>query len=506
MAQGKRIVACCDGTWVNSEKGYDAPTLQQPHTTLSIPTNVTRVYRSLKRRAFDGKIQVVYYHSGVGTSGSIVDALAGGIFGAGVSEDIREVYSFIATNYEYGDEIILVGFSRGAFTARSVAGLISEIGLLNSRGMEDLYPIFKDMQRMEGSHHRDKFPTKPFPNKPRHRKEYRNRLEYEGLTRVYDQDGIRIRVRCVAVWETVGSLGPLNNKYILSPSNREILTSSTCKFYNTSLSNGIEHAFQALALDEERTSFAPAIWERPRHVKTDLRQVWFCGVHSNVGGGLPDQELANVSLVWMVDQLASIGISFEEGLIDRIFDDNVCYYYDKADRNAEHAKHVTRWASKDIYHKHKPVRPWGLGELVQSVTGIYRLAGKTTRTPGMYRRIERDTTAPTDTFLARTNERIHRSVRIRLALGGLGFDDKELYSCRALLGHGWVVRRIFHDDPYVECDEYHWAWVYEGPEKYRPAKSMMLEAEIGPYEHRFIKLNKGEFTILELIYIYFFHC
>lgn len=83
---GKRLVLCLDGSWANSDKGYNRPTLQQPNATLQIPSNVTRVYRSLKRRDLDGKSQIVFYQPGVGTEGNITDAIAGGAFGSGVSE------------------------------------------------------------------------------------------------------------------------------------------------------------------------------------------------------------------------------------------------------------------------------------------------------------------------------------------------------------------------------------------------------------------------------------
>ncbi|KAJ5578044.1 uncharacterized protein N7459_007008 [Penicillium hispanicum] len=481
---GKRIILCLDGTWVNSDKGYDSPTLSQPNETLQIPTNVTRVYRALRKRDPDGKGQVLYYHPGVGSSGTLADTIAGGAFGVGVSENIREAYSFVAVNYEPGDEIILVGFSRGAFTARSVAGLITQIGLLTADGLEALYPIFKDVQNWKNPHYRDKFPKTPFPDKPKtpnHGKEYTRRLEEEGLTRLYDPDGYRIKVRCVAVWET---------------------------FYDTSLSNKIDYAFQALALDEDRTSFAPTLWERPRHVRTHLRQVWFPGAHSNVGGGLPDQEIANLSMAWMMDQLASIGIAFEDGTIDKIFRDSVFYYFDHAHHarsTSGHSKHKprTEWAMASIYDEHKPVRPWALGEIIQPDTGLYRAAGKTTRTPGMYHRIDPETALDTPYFLEDTHESIHRSVRLRLALEGLGYDDTGPYKCRALLKKGpWEVRRMrvvsrnHVQDSYGEADEivedHRWGWVYIGPEEDAPPVTVLMEEPLGPYEKKLLGLNKGE--------------
>ncbi|KAJ5102766.1 hypothetical protein N7532_003295 [Penicillium argentinense] len=505
---GKRIILCLDGTWVNSDKGYNRPTLDQPNATLQVPSNVTRLYRSLKKRDLDGTGQVLYYQPGVGSTGGIADTIAGGVFGAGVSENMREAYSFVAANYEAGDEIILVGFSRGAFTARGVAGLISEIGLLNSKGMEVFYPIFKDVQNLRNPHYKDKFPTVPFPNKPippDRGKEYRRRLEEGGFTRLYDPDGYKITIRCVAVWDTVGSLGipdiSLTNKLEIP-------------FYDTHLTNDIQYAFQALALDEDRASFSPAIWERPPNVLTDLRQVWFPGAHSNIGGGLPDQELANVTMAWMMDQLSSIGVSFEEDTIYRMFKESVQYYYNcgqasKPRPDSPDRKRHTQWALDSIVEDHAPVRPWALGEIVQPETGLYKLAGKTTRTPGMYHAVDRETGASTPYFLRDTNERIHRSVRIRLSLEGLGYDDRGLYKCRALLRKGpWDLRRIRYvvrlkrevvneigvlEEVMQEREEEGWGWMFEGDERDAPPNTLLMEEELGRFENELLRLNKGLF-------------
>ncbi|KAJ5232985.1 hypothetical protein N7468_005941 [Penicillium chermesinum] len=471
----KRIIACMDGTWTNSDYGYTRPTLDERNATIQVPTNVTRLYRALRKRGLGDTSQVLYYHPGVGSSGELVDTLEGGVFGAGVSENVRETYDFIVSNYEPGDEIILVGFSRGAFTARAVAGLITDIGLLNTKGMEYFYAIFEDVQNWKNPHYKDKFPTVPFPDKPStptRGNEYRRRLEENKLTRLYDPEGYRIKVRCVAVWETVGSLGiPDTN------------LSNRLHFYDTSLSNEIEYAFQALALDETRTSFVPTLWHRPSHVHTHLRQVWFPGAHSNVGGGMPDQEIANITMAWMMDQLASIGVSFENGIIEKIFTENVLYYY--------HARPKALTPTKAQRTKTDGPR-------------VYRLAGKTTRTPGMYRRIDPDTGDPTHQFLKRTNESIHRSVRIRLALEGLGYDDVGLYKCRALLRKGpWelermrvVSERLVRDasdgaERIEEYEESRWGWVYSGPEKDTPPETIMMEEPLGTYEQKLLHMNKG---------------
>jgi hypothetical protein len=151
-----------------------------PTGTLQVPSNVTRISRALEKTSPDGRRQIIYYHSGVGTGSSTLDAISGGLLGVGISENIREVYSFITANYEPGDEIILIGFSRGAFTARSVAGMIRDIGLLTRDGMTDFYPIFKDQENFANDDYHDIFPTIPFSDKPHGRhaaEEYKQRLE-----------------------------------------------------------------------------------------------------------------------------------------------------------------------------------------------------------------------------------------------------------------------------------------------------------------------------------------
>ena len=107
----------------------------------------------------------------------------------------------------------------------------------------------------------------------------------------------------------------------------------------------------------------------------DLRQVWFPGAHSNVGGGYNDQEIANISLAWMMDQLASIGIAFKDDYIDEIFAANIRYYYNPPKTPTTLSSMFSlpaqkQWAIEPVYEKHKPVRPWGLGEIYESETGF----------------------------------------------------------------------------------------------------------------------------------------
>lgn len=128
--------------------------------------------------------------------------------------------------------------------------------------------------------------------------------------------------------------------------------SKEVSFYDTKLSNCIENAFQALALDEKRTAFSPALWEKPEGNKTTLRQVWFPGVHANVGGGYDDQQLANITLAWMMSQLEPFLDMRDDYLLEQD-DENVRYY--RRDR--------------------QDVRPWSFGEIENSASGVYALGG-----------------------------------------------------------------------------------------------------------------------------------
>jgi len=198
-----------DGGIVDSVLGLGGLILEQP-------TNVTRICRAIKgstrKNTADGSQeikQITCYQAGIGTA-DLQSKVEGGLTGegeAGLAEHIREAYQFIAANYssESNDEIILVGFSRGAFTARSVAAFINDIGLLTPKGMTFFYPIFEDwenQQKMLTQPYQPSFPKYPFPEPRPHMypdpTEYRNKLVQLGYTRP------SIRIKAVAVYDTVG--------------------------------------------------------------------------------------------------------------------------------------------------------------------------------------------------------------------------------------------------------------------------------------------------------------
>ncbi|KAI6782154.1 uncharacterized protein J7T54_002391 [Emericellopsis cladophorae] len=494
---GKRMILCLDGTWMDSDNGYQKSGLFSSHGTLQVPSNVTRISRCFKRRCSDGRLQIISYESGVGTGSSTFDTITGGAFGLGLSERVREAYSYLCANYMDGDEIFLVGFSRGAFTARSVAGMVSNLGLLTREGVERFYIIFTDMQHWQDDDYDDPYPTVPFPNKPKGphaAREYRARLEQMGYTRVCQADGRLIKIKGVCVWDTVGSLGIPNITWL-----ERLGIRPTFRWHDTSLNNRIEHAFQALALDETRSPFRPAVWERANDERdpTDLRQVWFPGNHANCGGGWPDQGMANCTLAWMMDQMASVGVEFDHNSLDRVIR-RTSEYYETLAETLRGPGPI--WAMEPIYENNEPLRPWALGKIAADASILYKLAGETPRTPGMYKQTNPKTQRPTRHFLRDTNERVHSSVRVRLACQGLGLNDNGIWTCAAL--RRWRLRltkQTFFDPipghpDWQPRERGRWVWEYVGSDREGPPsrrERIMVEEPLGPFERYVLKLSGG---------------
>ena len=275
----KRLVVCCDGTWNTPDQTSDGK---------PCPTNVTKIALAVAPEDGAGTTQVVYYHRGVGTERG--EHLSGGAFGFGLSRDVQRAYRFITENYEPGDELYFFGFSRGAFTARSTAGFVRNAGILRRQNiglLDEAYALYRDRT----------------PNTdPR-------ATESELFRRSYSHE---TRIRFIGVWDTVGALGiPLSGLRLVNLVNRR------WQFHDTDLSTTVDAAFQALAIDEKRRPFAPTIWsQKPDAVGQRLEQVWFSGVHCDVGGGYPGTGLSDIALRWMVDRARSSGLKLEQDVIE----------------------------------------------------------------------------------------------------------------------------------------------------------------------------------------------
>ena len=259
----KRIVLCADGTW-NEPEQVDQQTGKRK------PSNVMKLARAVKPTAGDGIEQVVYYHEGLGTGGPL-DKFTGGAFGDGMEANILSLYRFLVYNYAPGDQLYFFGFSRGAFTVRSLAGLMAKIGLVNKGDdfyAPELYKVY-EKQAKEGSdewtlahHHIESI--RPCPT-----------------------------IDFIGVWDTVGALGAPG-------ALGQLFNRHKYDYHDVGLNPAITRAFQALAIDERRKPFAPSLWSRPAGWTGDLEQRWFAGVHTNVGGGCNPDGLANIALQWMV--------------------------------------------------------------------------------------------------------------------------------------------------------------------------------------------------------------
>jgi uncharacterized protein (DUF2235 family) len=189
------------------------------------------------------------------------------------------------------DEIVLIGFSRGAFTVRSIASFIADVGLLKKAGLNYMLKLYRLWANQLSKKRKEDamFPGMG-PSTSKHRmQDLCRQLEAMDLLRT------RIEIKVCAVWDTVGSLGfPM-------PGPIPQRASKKLAFVNSTLLENVDVAIQALALNERRKHFLPTVWEA--NSKTKLRQCWFLGAHSDVGGGYKDTGLANLTLVWIIAQL-----------------------------------------------------------------------------------------------------------------------------------------------------------------------------------------------------------
>jgi uncharacterized protein (DUF2235 family) len=278
----KRLIVCCDGTW---------NTADQAIAGRPCPTNVTKFAVSIAAADSAGVRQRVYYHSGVGTSRW--ERLSGGAFGVGLSRNVFDAYHFLIDNYESGDWLYLLGFSRGAFTARSLAGLVRNSGILrrgNADRIDDAWALYRSSA-----------------DKP-------SGVASTLFRRAYSDEP---RIRFIGVWDTVGALGiPVLGPRWLKPIVARL--NHRWEFHDTKLSTRVDGAFHALAIDERRAAFAPALWHQQSGAGgQELKQVWFTGVHCDIGGGYPDTSLSDIALLWMAGRAREYGVEFLPGAFSR---------------------------------------------------------------------------------------------------------------------------------------------------------------------------------------------
>jgi len=281
----KNLIVCCDGTWNNSE---------QEENGIPNPTNVVRLYRALAEKDANGIDQKKYYHSGVGGEKfGLRERIFGGMFGIGISRHIQSAYHWLASNYENGDKIWLFGFSRGAFTARSLAGFIGK-GLLDLNKLQYSNISWERVkQAYEDAYKKDLMLKEIVPA--------------DWLF----QCGEPIEIQFLGVWDTVGALGIPDNYAFF---NFFDIRKNWSFHHEDQLGEHVRYARHAMAIDEERASFTVTRWKSWNPQTTDAQELWFPGVHSDVGGGYSETDLSNIALKWMIDESKKSGLQFQDNL------------------------------------------------------------------------------------------------------------------------------------------------------------------------------------------------
>lgn len=260
----QRLILLFDGTWNDPQD----------------MTNVHRLCQLIHK--YDGDIkQEGLYDTGVGASK--FQRIRGGAFGYGLSENLLEGYQKLAARYNQGDEIWVFGFSRGAYTARSLVGLIRKCGLLRNATPK----LLDEAERI-----------------------YRNKeLEPDHpICKAFRENHSRTpRIRFIGVWDTVGALGIPGTNFS---------EKGKYSWHDTELSGIVDYAYHAVALDENRAAYDVALWTSPDGKKkpenTEVEQRWFIGAHSNVGGGYGKQDLLpDIPLSWMIQKASDAGLKLE---------------------------------------------------------------------------------------------------------------------------------------------------------------------------------------------------
>ncbi len=258
----KNIVVFSDGTAQEGGRGRNS--------------NVYKLFNMIEDRT---EKQISFYDRGLGTGWR---KISGTIAGVGISQNILECYEFIFENYSAGDQVFLFGFSRGATTVRSLSSFIDLFGILPKSRPELIkraYKIYKTRNLAK-----------------------RNRLAAQFVDRNHT---MWCRLKFLGVWDTVAALGiPFKSLDVLV----DKVPFFRHDYQDLRLSDSVEHARQALAIDDERLTFHPKLWKKELTEYQTMKQVWFCGMHTDVGGGYLEQYLSDIPLIWMLTEAEQNGL------------------------------------------------------------------------------------------------------------------------------------------------------------------------------------------------------
>jgi len=302
----KRLVIFCDGTWNRMSAEH--------------PTNVLIGSQTVLPADAAGIQQITYYDEGVGTTGGRLGTMLAGAFGWGLLDKIQAAYRFLIFNYEPGDELYIFGFSRGAYTARSLAGLIRKCGIVprsQAGKILEIFEFYKDADTHPDSDEAQRRRMLWTPGTILKEADRQWRLDHGADPTEVDAAKPLI-VRYVGVWDSVGALGipqhlPFTSLFQLG---------KKYQFHDTELSSTVRAARHAVAIDENRLSFRPTKWSNLDTLNATTtsgdkyQQIWFPGDHGSVGGGGDIRGLSNDALVWILEGAEAEGLALNQGALE----------------------------------------------------------------------------------------------------------------------------------------------------------------------------------------------
>lgn len=417
----KNIIVCADGT---GNKGGSSP-----------DSNVYRVYKMVNKYhqgpckdGVDVNEQILFYDNGIGTSTNKLLRAVSAAIGLGFKNNVCDLYKFLARNYTKNDRIYFFGFSRGASTVRACNGMINKCGLVKSEGLGN-----SALQKMVDEAYEA---YKKHKNHPELAKEFRNNNE---------QSWGAVDIQFLGVWDTVVALGFPKRTDITDPISGLLNITFlilekffNClfphNFYHYKLTDNVKYACQALAIDDERTAFWPYVWQEKNiegakdRTEKNVQQVWFAGMHANVGGGYERDGLAGIPLSWLMKQAEEKGLVFNSDALQRVHDTS----------HVHGRMYDTRLGLKMIYRYH----PREIEKLCKTKNGKSILLGKIKIHSSVIERMFHRTANYTPTFIpARidvvdSNSSVESNpgssgewVQLRKRIDSIVLKRKWLYSC-----------------------------------------------------------------------------
>ena len=307
-ASPARLIACFDGTWNNDRSN----------------TNVSRLFRKIADETSQCPEQRRFYDEGVGTKWG--ERLRGGVLGMGLDRNIRQGFAWLGSQFMVpaerpvdedrfvlGPDIFLFGFSRGAFTARSLGGLINYLGLPKFPGSDVYKGPMSDHPTVMAAW--DLYANRPTPEDRQAVRDNKASTALVNSITQHDLDAANfraektvfpVRIHGLCVWDTVGALGvPKVLDYAWVPR-----FSSKYEFHDTRLGACVTNAYHAMAIDEQREPYCVTLWTDTEPTTKDVEQRWFPGAHADVGGGYDDDLLPDAPLAWIAEKAAAKGLCF----------------------------------------------------------------------------------------------------------------------------------------------------------------------------------------------------